>query len=317
MITKSPTDKQRFRKNIYFTNSARIAFSHILKLIKFQEEDSLLVPAYIGYTDREGSGVLDPIEENNVNYEFYPILDNMQVDLESVEKIIETKSIKAILLIHYFGFLHCDIVRLKQICHDNKILLIEDCAHTIYSKVNNKYLGDFGDFSFYSVHKVLPVDSGGFFKISNPLYFKDDIFIQNDQEIEIESLEALLIYDEDLVTKKIRENYIFMSNELNQIDGIKVLKPNLPVGIVPMNLPVLIEGLKREDFYLEMIEKNVTLIALYYRLIDTIDKNKFKVSHKISENIINFPINQDITKDEMLEIISKTKEVLKGRKNGK
>ncbi len=311
MITKSPTNKKIFRKNIYFTNSARIAFSHILKLIKFEEEDTLLLPAYIGYTDREGSGVLDPIEENNINYEFYPILKNMQIDLDSIEKIILQKPIKAILIIHYFGFLYGDIIRLKKICQDNNILLIEDCAHTIYSKFEDKYLGDFGDFSFYSIHKVLPVDSGGFFKINNPLYFENNIFIQNDEKIEAESLEGLVAYDEDLATKRIRDNYIFMSNELNQIDGIKVLIPNLPLGIVPMNLPVFIEGMKREEFYFKMIEEEVTLIALYYRLIDTIDIEIFKTSFEISNSIINFPINQDITKNEVIEIILKTKEVLK------
>ncbi|WP_151951958.1 hypothetical protein [Aliarcobacter butzleri] len=56
-----------------------------------------------------------------------------------------------------------------------------------------------------------------------------------------------------------------------------------------MNLPVYIESMKREDFYFKMLD--ITLIALYYRLIDR----------------LKFPINQDIT---MEEIIKTTKEVL-------
>lgn len=310
MITKSPTNYKAFKKNIYFTNSARIAFSKILKIIKFCDDDILLTPAYIGYTDREGSGVLDPIDENNIKYEFYPVLKNMQVDLDELEKIIKSKSIKAILLIHYFGFLYCDIMRLKKICQDNSVLLIEDCAHTIYSKFEDKYLGDFGDFSFYSIHKVLPVNSGGYLKINNPAFLKENILIKNDEKIDIECLEILLTYDEGLATKTIRENYTFMANELNKINGIKVLMPILPYEIVPMNLPVFIECMTREEFYFKMIEEGVILIALYYRLIDTIDKDKFPISYEISDSIINFPINQDITKDEMIEIVRKTKKVI-------
>jgi dTDP-4-amino-4,6-dideoxygalactose transaminase len=315
MITKSPTSAQSFKKNIYFTNSARVAFSHILKLIEFKEKDILLVPAYIGYTDREGSGVFDPITENNIIYSFYPILENMKIDLDQLEQIIIEKQVKAILLIHYFGFLYCDILKLKEICVVNDVLLIEDCAHTIYSTFDDKYFGNFGDFSFYSIHKVLPVDSGGFFKINNSSYFKKNLKIQNHEKIELESLETLASYNEDLAIKKIKENYTYMASELTSIDGLKVLVPNLPVGIVPMNLPVYILGMKREEFYFKMIEKGITLIALYYRLIDAIDKEIFKISYDISNNIINFPINQDITKDEMIEIIVKTKAVLNEFRN--
>lgn len=313
MITKSPTDKYIFRQNKYFTNSARIAFSYILKIINFKEEDTLLIPAYIGYTEREGSGVLDPIEENNISYDFYPILEDMKIDLQRIEELIKKKSIKAILLIHYFGFLHCDIVKLKEICQINNILLIEDCAHTIYSKFKNIALGDYGDFSFYSTHKVLPVESGGFFKINNKSYIDSNITIKDNDKIQPYVLEALLDYNNEESSKKICENYKFMVGRLNKIDGLTVLVPNLPNGIIPMNLAVFITAMKREDFYFKMIEKDIILIALYYRLIDKITKNDFPKSHIISNSIINFPINQDITKNEMIEIVKYTKEIINAK----
>jgi len=77
-----------------------------------------------------------------------------------------------------------------------------------------------------------------------------------------------------------------------------------------MNLPVYIEAISREDFYFKMINKGVTLTSLYYRLVDSIDKTEFPISHEISKKIINFPINQDISIDEMVLIVDLVKRVL-------
>lgn len=309
MITKSPVIKNNFSKNIYFTKSARIAFSYILKMINFSKE-KLLIPAYIGYTDREGSGVLDPINENKIMYDFYPIKKNFDIDIDTLEKLLKNGSIKAMLLIHYFGLSHYKIVKIQDLCKKYDVLLIEDCAHTIYSKFENKYFGEFGDFSFYSLHKVLPVDEGGAFKINNKKYLDLTLDIINSDKPSIEVLEILLNYDIDLAKRKVLSNYQYMVQALKDINGIEIISPHLSQDIFPMNLPVLITTMKREKFYFKMLEEGITLIALYYKLIDTIDINKYIDSYYISNRIINFPINQDITIDEMNKIIEKTKKVL-------
>ena len=309
MITKSPST-DIYCKDMYFTNSARKSFSYILKIINFKESEKLLIPAYIGYTDREGSGVLDPIQENNIKYEFYSINEEFKIDMDEIQNLISKNNIKALLLIHYFGFLYCDIEKLKEICKINQVLLIEDCAHSLYSKYNQTLLGDFGDFSFYSLHKVLPTETGGMFKINNKKYQFKNSFIEDEHKISIDSLETLASYDAEKANQQIEKNYHTMAKELNKINGIKVLFPELPNGIIPMNLPVYIESMKREDFYFKMLDKDITLIALYYRLIDDIDSLKFQNSFKISNKIINFPVNQDITVEEIFKITKKTKEIL-------
>lgn len=310
MITKSPTIKNKFINNKHFTKSARIAFSYILKVIDFKKNESILIPAYIGYTEREGSGVLDPIEENKVNYLFYPIEKDFKINTNTIKKMVEKKSIKALLLIHYYGILHCDILEIKRICKENNVLLIEDCAHTLYSKYKNKYLGDFGDFSFYSLHKVLPIKSGGYFKINNKKYFNTKLKVINEDKAPYNTLEALLQYDELNSKDIVLKNYEYMSDKLKNIDGLEVVFPHLEEGIYPLNLPIYLTKIPREEFYFKMIDSGITLISLYYQLINSIQESEYPTSHLISKKILNLPINQDIKKNEMDLIISFSKEIL-------
>ena len=53
-----------------------------------------------------------------------------------------------------------------------KIFLIEDCALSIGSKIDNINLGSFGDISFFSleVSKTITIGWGGLVKINNKLY---------------------------------------------------------------------------------------------------------------------------------------------------
>jgi len=310
MITKSPSNKNIFHKNIYFTNSARVAFSYLLKIIQFKKEDLLLIPSYIGHTDKEGSGVLDPINNNNINYKFYPLLEDLMIDVPSIEKLMQSNNIKALLITHFFGFSYCDLNKIKALCKEYSVLLIEDCAHTLYSKVNQVLLGEFGDFSFYSLHKVLPIESGGLLRINNENYQSKKIKINQIDLIDYESLLSYACHDSEKSIRTNQKNYAFLSNELSKIDGLKILFPNISKGIVPMNMPVYIEAIPREDFYFKMINKGVELISLYYRLVNPINKREFPISHRISKDIINFPIHQDISIDELIKIVNATKEVL-------
>ncbi|MBC7490054.1 MAG: hypothetical protein H7240_08975 [Glaciimonas sp.] len=58
MITKSAENKNNFALNLIFTDSARTAWGHILAGVAAAKPPVVLMPAYIGFTEREGSGVL-------------------------------------------------------------------------------------------------------------------------------------------------------------------------------------------------------------------------------------------------------------------
>ena len=73
-----------------------------------------------------------------------------------------TKNTKAIIPIHYAG-LGCKIEKISKIAKKNNLLLIEDCAEALGSKINGKSVGTFGDMSIFSFapNKIITTGEGG------------------------------------------------------------------------------------------------------------------------------------------------------------
>ncbi|MFX0203648.1 MAG: DegT/DnrJ/EryC1/StrS family aminotransferase, partial [Candidatus Hodarchaeota archaeon] len=167
MISKIQSDKNAYIDNICFYSAARVGFSHLLKKLNFKKSETILLPSYIGLSVNEGSGVFEPVSENEIDYEFYALNEDLSVNIDDFKSKMARGHAKAAFIIHYFGFLQSDIEEIAYICKKNNVFLIEDCAHTLSSKHGGKYLGEFGDFSLFSIHKVLPTTNGGFLKINN------------------------------------------------------------------------------------------------------------------------------------------------------
>ena len=46
--------------------------------------------------------------------------------------------------------LPCQITQIRKISKKYKLILIEDCAHSVGTKYNNKHVGNFGTFGCFS-----------------------------------------------------------------------------------------------------------------------------------------------------------------------
>jgi dTDP-4-amino-4,6-dideoxygalactose transaminase len=66
---------------------------------------------------------------------------------------------RAFVIQHSFG-LPADVTRLAQVSNEAGIPMIEDCAHTIASRVNGEPVGSFGKAAFYSYEASKPVFVG-------------------------------------------------------------------------------------------------------------------------------------------------------------
>lgn len=87
--------------------------------------------------------------------------DYFGLDPEKVKERI-TDNTKAIIPVHYGGH-SCHIDALKDIAEDNNILLLEDAAEALGSKLNGKMVGTFGDAAMFSFcqNKVITTGEGG------------------------------------------------------------------------------------------------------------------------------------------------------------
>jgi perosamine synthetase len=90
------------------------------------------------------------------------------ISLKDVERVITNRT-RAIMAVHLYG-LPCDMHGLMEIAKKHDLLVIEDCAEAIGSKISDKHVGGFGDissFSFYG-NKTITTGEGGMVVTSNP-----------------------------------------------------------------------------------------------------------------------------------------------------
>jgi len=102
------------------------------------------------------------------------ITENGIIDLEDIKRKI-TKKTKLIVVVHLYGDC-CNMEELSEICKENKILLVEDCAQAQGTKYGEKMIGSFGDiscFSFYPSKNLGAIgDGGGIATDDEELYIK-------------------------------------------------------------------------------------------------------------------------------------------------
>ena len=308
MISKDQTDSNRYRNSVFFVSAARVGLRHLLQNLHVDKNKFILLPSYIGYSYREGSGVLDPIEECGLNYAFYKVNDDLSADLEDLWDKMSLHKTFAIVIIHYFGIVQSDIIAIKNICSKRGIYVVEDCAHCLKSSYKGIPLGDFGDFSIFSIHKILPTLGGGILKVN-----RRDIslpLVEDTDKIAFQALEIYSSSQHDNISSIRTVNYKLLVRLLSDVVGIRILYPELDEGIVPMNLPILIESKSRHSLYQALLNEGVETMALYYELVDSIKESEFPYSYEISRKILNLPIHQDLSEKDIYSIANKLCKIL-------
>lgn len=129
---------------------ARLALLEILKEIKVNSGDAVLLPSFVC------RDVLSPFNHLKLKIYFY------EVD-ESLKPIVLPRAdvpIKVVLGVHYFGFEN-DLSALKGYCSKNNSILIVDNAHGFLSRnKTGKLLGTEEKWGIVSVRKSFPIPNG-------------------------------------------------------------------------------------------------------------------------------------------------------------
>lgn len=306
MITKESVNKEHFVKKCYFAKSARETFSFILQTLFVNTNQKILMPSYIGETKTEGSGVFDPVRNNHIGFDFYRLNKDLSVDLEYLDILLMSNEYKALLIIHYFGFIQNDMNIIRQKCDQYNVILIEDCAHTFFSKQKDIQVGEWGDFSIFSIHKILPTLDGGFFRIKGALCINWDI---EAQAITKSTFDQFVRAEYDKINELKRNNYIHYLEHLKSRGLIEPLYSTLPDGVIPLNFPIVVKDGLREKLYFKLIDRGIITCSLYYNLIHEILLDKFPDSYLLSGKILNLPVHQDTTKEDIDYIIEQIQDI--------
>jgi perosamine synthetase len=122
--------------------------------------DDVLLPAYLC------ESVVTPVEAVGARAVFFPIGRGFEVDLEALERAVG-RTTRAIVLIHYLGF-PGPVEAVRALCDRRGLVLIEDCAHALFSRLGDRRLGTFGDLAIFSPWKSLPLPDGGLLVVNCP-----------------------------------------------------------------------------------------------------------------------------------------------------
>ncbi|MBL6649925.1 MAG: DegT/DnrJ/EryC1/StrS aminotransferase family protein [Flavobacteriaceae bacterium] len=98
-----------------------------------------------------------------------------------------TKNTKAVLAVHLYSSA-CELDLIKQICEENNLFLIEDCAESLGTKYKNEFTGTFGHvstFSFYG-NKTISTGEGGMV-CTNDANIAKKVMLYKGQGLDIES----------------------------------------------------------------------------------------------------------------------------------
>ncbi len=135
---KSYNDKD----NISFTVDGRNALYLILKSMNLKKTDEVILPAFTCRAVRAATeAVCTPVYADVLD-------DTFCISPKEVKSKI-TKKTKAVVAVHSFGN-PCAINNISKICKDADVSLIEDCAQSLGATYNDKPVGSFGDYSFFS-----------------------------------------------------------------------------------------------------------------------------------------------------------------------
>jgi dTDP-4-amino-4,6-dideoxygalactose transaminase len=276
-----------FERPCFQFANARSAFAAFLKATKTTQNDLVLLPSFIGWSAREGSGVFDPVAEAGCRYAFYPISHRLAVNVDATKELISKLRPKVFVLVHYFGFPDPHAVELAKYALSTGALVLEDEAHAMLSDVIGAICGRAGTAAIFSLHKLLPVPEGGVLVLNDDGL--DNIPTWN------RGTGAMSDYDLVSVAGARRQNAETL------LDRIKALRTwmtplygEIPAGVIPQTLPVLIEGKNRDELYFKFNDAGFGVVSLYHTLISAVEKTAFPESHCLSKMIMNLPVHQDV-----------------------
>ncbi|MBV5328179.1 MAG: DegT/DnrJ/EryC1/StrS aminotransferase family protein [Chlorobium sp.] len=288
MINKLANNENRFNRKMYNYCNARSAFKAYMGSLNFEGNDHVLLPAYIGWSSREGSGVFDPVKELGIKYAFYKFDKNLCIDIDNFKLALDSNKIKLIVIIHYFGFIDPNYNTLMSIAKSKGIPVLEDEAHALYTDLIGGISGRLGDAVIFSMHKMLPVISGGLLCVNTPHSNNDLTGMVDKPCASIQEYDLKAIAD-----SRLRNTEALQKCIEPYADIIKPLRRHLAQGEIPQTFPVLIEHVSRDKIYNMMNESGFGVVSLYHTMIDAIQIEMFPESFFVSKHILNLPVHQD------------------------
>ncbi len=148
-------------------NSGTAALNIAVSLLELKKNDEVIIPS-LSFVSTANC-----ILRNGGKPVFVDVdPKSLCIDPQKIEKLI-TKRTKAILPVH-FGGMPCNLDEIQKISKKSKLVIIEDAAHAVGTKLRRKKIGTHGDAVCFSFHPVknLAMPTGGLISINHKSHEK-------------------------------------------------------------------------------------------------------------------------------------------------
>lgn len=308
MITKHASDLKHYHHPIRYYERARNGMYDFLQALRNKNGlKYILLPSYIGYSPKDGSGVYDPVAQvQGLKYEFYHVDLMLQIDMDSVRAALEQIKGNPFVLLRmdYYGFTDKNAESLYRLVHEYGGYVLEDNAHSIPN--SRDLFGFWSDAVFYAMHKFLPLPKGGMLMLRH----------QDFQELDLtgslmpEANSNLWEYDFAEIADIRRANFAFLEKcckgYSHHFQPMRTLIGDETTA--PYSFPVILKHDDRFALYNYLNEHGYGVTCLYYAIIEQIPTETYPESEYLSNHILNFSVHQDVDRSEypaMLSLIEK------------
>jgi len=305
-----------------FLNGGRACLAVIGDYLIEHSIREILLPSYLC------PSILDSLERCELKYDFFQVNEDLSVDLEDFAQ--KAGGYEAVYLINYFGFEHPSVVRdhLKSL-QEKGMLVVEDnaqagfSAHPVGDFVFNSlrklvpfdggYLDTDLEIAPYllkyqarpnrrlplirdyrqRLHDYLVGGTCSYKKLVG-LYSRADRYYESDLVVEGDPGEQARIERLDWagIRQRRRENYSYLLGLIAPIREVKPIFPALQPDMMPMGLPVYLEGVSRDAVYEHLGENGIGLFIHWEELRHDARTNSNTLAVSMASRMLTLAIDQ-------------------------
>lgn len=317
-------------------STGRSAINFLIKTIeerKFNKDKRILLPSFTCDT------VIKPFIDAKYRISYYNVDTSLNVKSSEIIKEVLNNNIGIVYIHRYFGFdTITNDTDLYEYLHNNGIIIIEDCTQCLFSNLSNiraDYIlgsirkwsgvpdggfavckeGHFTNKPFkydkilesaklkasYAKYKYLFENIGNKFDFLED-YKKAEDILDNQQDIYCICEMSIKIHNSldigELIRKR-RNNFVSLLEHFPKRDDILPLFKSLPINVVPLYFPLIVENRKSTQ---EVLVNN----RIYAPVVWPKNDYLFSISETVNflyEHLLCVPIDQRYDEEDMLRII--------------
>jgi perosamine synthetase len=292
---------------------------------------------YLGLDLRKGDEIIVPgfafLAASNIAMQLglIPVFaevdkDTWCVTAEEIQKKISKKT-KAIVPIHTYGNV-CEMNRITKLAAENNIVVIEDCAESLFSKFKNNYCGSFGDVNSFSFQatKTITTGEGGMVVTDNEqLYKKMTLYRSHGLTVRgrywhevpgnnfrLTNLQAAMGFAQfekrALIIIERRRVFDLYKKYLGKISGITLQKFSDEVEPVVWAVAIMLDDKAfpqgRDNVILQLKEKKIETRPGFVAssLLKIYSKHSLEVCEYVSNHVLSLPTFPMLTEEQIIYI---------------